>query len=225
MGLRRERERVNRMRDMSPVEVSRAYDQVMSPTSRVYDAIANKVRRHVPVAQSILDVGTGPGFLPPRLARAYPSATVTGLDTGPEMLVLARERASVSGAADRLRFVEGSAYDMPFADASFDLVVATSALHMLDDMPCFLSEAHRVLEAGGSLVVVDQRRDVALPVYAVAWGSTLALRVFGKAIDGMGPVIDACYTKNELEAGLAAAGFARQEVSAGVLVLEAWAQT
>ena len=223
MALSRRRERVNRMRDMSPVKVSRDYDKAMSPASRVYDAIARKVTRRASAAESVLDVGTGPGFLPPRLARAYPSATITGLDLGPEMLVMARARAEAAGVADRVRFLEGSAYDMPFPDSSFDLVVATSAIHMLDDLPRFVSEAHRVLESGGNLVVIDQRRDVALPMYAVAWGSTFALRLLGRDIVGMGPVIDGCYTKNEVDAALADAGFATRNVSTGVLTLEAWA--
>ena len=224
MAIRRRRERLNRMRDMASVEVSRAYDQVMSPVERSYDLIARKIVRYAPTAQAVLDVGTGPGFLPPRLARAYPTATITGLDTGPEMLVLARERARSSGVEDRVRFVQGSAYELPFADSSLDLVVATSAIHMLDDLGRFVAEARRVLKRGGSLVVIDQRRDVALPVYAVAWGSTFALRVLGKAIDGMGPVIDGCYTGSEVDAALIGAGFARHEVSTGVLTLEAWAQ-
>ena len=196
----------------------------MSPVERFYDRVAGKITRRAPEAPSILDVGTGPGFLLPRLAIAYPTAAITGLDTGPEMLVLARRRVEAAGVGDRVHLVEGSAYDMPFDDSSFDLVVATSAIHMLDDLPRFVGEARRVLKAEGSLVVIDQRRDVALPVYAVAWGSTFALRVLGKSIDGMGPVIDGCYTKREVDSALAGAGFATHEVSAGVLTLEAWAR-
>lgn len=212
------------MRDMAPVEVSRAYDELMRPAARAYDLMVSKIKRRAPEASAVLDVGTGPGFLPPRLAAAYPSATVTGLDVGPEMLALARQRAEAAGVSDRVRIVEGSAYDMPFGDASFDLVVATSAIHMLDDLAGFIGEAHRVLRPGGSLVVIDQRRDVALPVYAVCWCSTFALRVFGKDVDGMGPVIDACYTRDEVGSALATAGFATHEVRAGLLVLEASAR-
>lgn len=224
MALSRQRERVNRMRDMAPVQVSRDYDKIMSPAAPAYDMIVRRIARHASAAESVLDVGTGPGYLLPRLADVYISAKITGLDVGPEMLNLARKRAEAAGLTDRVSVVEGSAYEMPFPDASFDLVVATSAIHMLDDLPCFVGEARRVLKSGGSLVVIDQRRDVALPVYAVAWGSTWTLRVLGKDIDGMGPVIDACYTKSEVEAALAGAGFARHDVSAGLITLDAWAQ-
>ncbi len=222
--LRREGERVNRMMDMAPVEVSRAYEDLMAPVASQFDAAVRTILRQCPEADCVLDVGTGPGYLPPRLARAYQTATVTGLDSGPEMLAIARERAVVEGVADRVTYVQGDAYGMPFQDASFDLVVATRAIHMFDDLSGFLREARRVLRSAGHLVVLDMRRDVPWPVYAVMWGSTFTLRALRKPISGMGPVIDACYTKSELEGALSAAGFGSQSVSTGIVRLEGWAQ-
>lgn len=222
--LRREGPRVNRMMDMAPPEVSRAYDDLMAPASAQFDVAVRTILGHRPESVSVLDVGTGPGFLPPRLARAYPAATITGLDSGPEMLAIARERSAAEGVADRVEFVQGDAYAMPFADASFDLVVATRAIHMFDDLPAFVLEAHRVLVPGGHLVVLDMRRDVLWPLWAIMWGSSLVLRALREPISGMGPVIDACYTKGELAGALSSAGFPRHEVSIGEVRLEAWAQ-
>ena len=222
--LRRESERVNRMLDMAPPEVSRAYEEVMGGAAPQYDAAVRAVLRHCPTAHSVLDVGTGPGFLPPRLARAYPLAEVTGIDTGPEMLAIARKRAAAEGVADRVTIVEGSGYAIPFPDSAFDLVVATNTIHMFDDLPRFASEVRRVLATGGSLVVMDYRRDVPWPIYALMWGSTFTVRALRKPVSGMGPVIDACYTKSEVDGVLSDAGFASQNVSTGVARLEAWAQ-
>jgi ubiquinone/menaquinone biosynthesis C-methylase UbiE len=222
--LSRQRERVNRMRDMASVSVSRDYEKVMAPAARAYEAILRKITEYVPTARSVIDLGTGPGFLLPRLARAYPSATVTGLDIGPEMLSLARGRVAEAGVADRVRLVEGSTYEIPLPDASFDLAVATSTIHMLDYLARFVRAARRVIGDAGSLVIVDQRRDVSLPVYAVAWGSTFTLRLLGRDIDGMGPVIDGCYTADELSQALADAGFSRRDVSTSLMTLEAWAR-
>jgi len=219
--LRHESERVNRMRDMAPVQVSRTYAEVMGSAASSYDWAVRRIARYRPVADSILDVGTGPGFLPPRLARAYPEAHVTGIDTGPEMLAIAREKAEAEGLSDRMSYVDASAYEIPFADATFDLVVATIAIHGFDDLEAFFQEARRVLVEGGHFVVIDQRRDVFWPVYGLMWASTLGLRLARKPIDGMGPVIDACYTRGEVEETLARAGFAGWDVSAGILTLVA----
>lgn len=225
MGLlRRERARVNRMRDMAPVEVSRTYAEIMGRVARQYAWEVRRIQGRCPTARAILDVGTGPGFLPPRLARAYPDARVTGLDTGPEMLVMARERATSEGLADRVSYVDGSAYALPFEEGTFDLVVATSAIHGFDDLDASFREARRVLVDGGHLFIIDQRRDVFWPVYGVMWASTLGLRLAGKPIDGMGPVIEACYTRTEVEEALKRASFSTWEVSVGVLALEARAR-
>jgi ubiquinone/menaquinone biosynthesis C-methylase UbiE len=141
------------------------------------------------------------------------------------MLTLARERAAAEGGvADRVAFIEGSAYEMPFEDASFDLVVATNAIHGFDDLPVFLREARRVLAPDGRLVVLDERRDVSWPVYALMWLSTFVVRLRRKPLDGMGPVIQGCYTRGEVEDALADAGFDRHVVTTGILRLEAWAQ-
>lgn len=192
--------------------------------SSQYESATRSIVRHCPDARSILDVGTGPGFLPPRLAREYPSASVAGIDTREAMLAIAQERSAAEGTADRVTFAEGSAYAIPFPDATFDLVVATNAIHGFDDLTGFVRDARRVLARGGHLVVLDLRRDVLWPIYALMWGTTLTLRAFRKPIDGMGPVIDACYTRSEVEAALADAGFEQQRVRTGLVRLEAWAQ-
>jgi ubiquinone/menaquinone biosynthesis C-methylase UbiE len=222
--LRRESERVNRMRDMAPAEVSHTYADLMGMASSQYDSATRSVARHCPDARSVLDVGTGPGFLPPRLARAYPSASVVGIDTSGAMLSIARQRSAAAGVADRVTFAKGSAYAIPFSDATFDLVVATNAIHGFNDLTGFVREARRVLHSGGHLVVLDLRRDVLWPIYALMWGTTFTLRALRKPIDGMGPVIDACYTRSEVEAALADAGFEQQRVRTGLVRLEAWAQ-
>ncbi len=225
MGLwRRDRPRVNRMLDMDRAEVSRTYAEYMGAFSFQYDAAVRAIHKRCPYAGAILDVGTGPGFLPPRLAQTYPEAQVTGLDASPEMLAIARGRSAGEGLEDGVAFIEGSAYAIPLPDESHDLVVATNAIHSFDDLHQFTREARRVLRPGGHLIVLDERRDVSWPVYIALWGSTLALRLQRKPLDGMGPVIQGCYTAIEVDAALAHAGFERRGVSTRAVRLEAWAQ-
>lgn len=98
-----------------------------------------------------IDVGTGAGAL--ALALAPLVREVVGVDRVPELLDRARERAS---AFANVRFVEGDAERLPFADGSFDLVVTLRTLHHVARPEVVLAELVRVTRPGGTLLVVDQ---------------------------------------------------------------------
>lgn len=109
-------------------------------------------------ADRILDIGTGPGYLPLRLARRIPSSRVEGVDLSPAMIRLARTEAVKAGLAERVGFVEGNAAALPFPDASFDLAVSTLSLHHWRDRAGALREIHRVLSPGGAAWIYDIRK-------------------------------------------------------------------
>jgi ubiquinone/menaquinone biosynthesis C-methylase UbiE len=100
-----------------------------------------------------LDVATGTGNT--ALALAPRVGEVVGLDLAEGMLAHARTRAEAEGHA-HATFQPGSAEALPFADASFTLVTSRHAPHHFLHLDRFLSEAFRVLEPGGRLVVADQ---------------------------------------------------------------------
>jgi ubiquinone/menaquinone biosynthesis C-methylase UbiE len=106
----------------------------------------------------VLDVGSGSGLVTIRLAGMLPGAQFTGLELCPPVLERARQNAAASGLADRVAFEMGSAEDMPFADAAFDLVVCLSTLHLLDNPVDMLNEVQRVLKPGGRFYIRDYRR-------------------------------------------------------------------
>jgi SAM-dependent methyltransferase len=94
-------------------------------------------------AGPVLEVGCGEGRVARDLAeRGY---EVTALDASPTLLAAAVE--SDPGGT----YVRGDAEALPFADASFALVVAYNSLMDVDDMPKAVGEAARVLAAGGRL--------------------------------------------------------------------------
>lgn len=98
--------------------------------------------------ERVLDVATGAGFT--AAAFAPHAAEVVGLDVSAGMLEQARTRAP-----GNVRFELGSAEQMPFARATFDLVTCRIAAHHFDSVPAFLVEARRVLKPGGRLLVAD----------------------------------------------------------------------
>jgi ubiquinone/menaquinone biosynthesis C-methylase UbiE len=101
----------------------------------------------------VLDVGCGTGYLLRTLAQHYPQAeTLAGIDAAPNMIDTAR----ASTDDDRLTFTAGVAEQLPYPDASIDLVVSSTSFDHWSDQYAGLRECARVLRAGGHLVLVDQ---------------------------------------------------------------------
>ncbi len=92
--------------------------------------------------EQILDLGCGDGQLTARIAAS--GASVTGLDTSPQMAAAARSRG--------IEVIEGSAESMSYPEHSFDAVFSNAALHWVRDQDAMLAEVRRVLKSGGRFV-------------------------------------------------------------------------
>jgi ubiquinone/menaquinone biosynthesis C-methylase UbiE len=103
----------------------------------------------------VLEVGAGTGASFPY----YPSdAQVVATEPDPHMLARARERLEkLSNANIELR--QAPAEQLPFADASFDHVIASLMLCTVRDQPKALAEARRVLKPGGTLRFLEHVRN------------------------------------------------------------------
>jgi len=132
-----------------------------------YDALASRYgwlmsRRFIALVARIalengriLDVGTGPGWVPIALAKRGPGWEIVAVDASEAMLQLARRNANDAGVGDRMQFVHGDAADLPFPDGSFDLVFSHFLLHHLDRPEGVFDEAARVTRKGGRIVFQD----------------------------------------------------------------------
>ena len=85
---------------------------------------------------------------------------MVGLDFSWHAIRFCRERYA---ALRHIGFVRGHALQLPFPDASFDLVVNVEASHAYRDDAAFLREVRRVLRAGGRFLYADHRRGRKLP--------------------------------------------------------------
>jgi SAM-dependent methyltransferase len=108
-------------------------------TSRLADPLLAAVRAGS--GTRLLDVATGPGYVAARAAAQ--GAAAVGLDFSETMLAFARSRAP------DVEFVQGDATALPFADGSFDGVVAAFVLLHLGAPEHAAAEAARVLRPGG----------------------------------------------------------------------------
>ncbi len=94
----------------------------------------------------VLDVGCGPGSITIGLAQV--AGHVTGVDPGEAKFTDARAYAT-ERRIDNVEFLQGSIYQLDFADASFDVCTLFSVLETLDDPLAGLAEVRRVVRPGG----------------------------------------------------------------------------
>jgi ubiquinone/menaquinone biosynthesis C-methylase UbiE len=103
----------------------------------------------------MLDLGTGPGYLPIEIAKRAPEITIVGVDLSRQLILMARGNAARAGLAHQLSFEVGNSAKLRFEDESFDTVLSTGMLHSLKDPVVVFKEIFRVLKKGGRAWVYD----------------------------------------------------------------------
>jgi demethylmenaquinone methyltransferase/2-methoxy-6-polyprenyl-1,4-benzoquinol methylase len=111
--------------------------------------------------QKALDLAGGTGDIAIRLAkRVGPTGEVVLSDINPSMLDQARRRLKGHKMKERISIREADAEQLPFADASFDVVTIGFGLRNVTNQLRALSEMLRVLKPGGRLVILEFSRPV-----------------------------------------------------------------
>ncbi len=119
----------------------------------------------------VMDLGCGSGAFTPFVARVVgEEGKVYAVDIQPTMLKqLERKLAKAENRDIRnIKLKQASAYDLPFADVSLDLVYMVTVLQEIPDRGRALREIGRVLKAGGILSVTEFLPDPDYP-----WRSTV----------------------------------------------------
>ena len=151
----------------------------------------------------VLDVGTGGGQIPAKIARRRPEWWIWGVDRSGAMLAAglpgmgsARREARVAVEPFRVGLALADGRGLPFPDGSFDLVISNSLLHHIGDPTPMLDEIARVAGASGRVLLRDLRRPPRGLVAAwIAW--------HGRHYDGAmrrlyGDSVAAAFTAEEL---------------------------
>jgi SAM-dependent methyltransferase len=114
--------------------------------------------------ENVLDVGPGHGLLLIGAARRLPRGRATGIDLWSQAdqadnsRVALLDNARIEGVAERVESHDGDMREMPFADAGFDAVVASLAIHNIKDSAGreqAVREIVRVLRPGGQVALLD----------------------------------------------------------------------
>ena len=114
--------------------------------------------------EKVLDVGCGRGLLAIAAAHRVPKGSVIAVDVWNPTAISGNradsviQNAQIEGVANRVEVKQGDARELPFPDASFDVVVSNYVVHELksrQDRERMMQEAARVLKPNGQLGVVD----------------------------------------------------------------------
>lgn len=104
----------------------------------------------------VLDVACGVGWASIAIAKAYPKATVLGLDLDRSSIRLARDNAAQTGLKGRVQFQAQDVARLARGER-FDLAIIVEALHDMSRPVEVLRAIRHHLAPGGSLIVVDER--------------------------------------------------------------------
>ncbi len=150
--------------DLAPID--QFHSRRLVATKELAELLAPAATDH------IVDIGSGIGGPARFLASRYGSR-VSGVDLTAEFVAAATELTRRVGLAERVDFRQGSALDLPFADASFDLAWTQNVAMNIADRPRFYAEIRRVLKPGGRLALQDVTQGPGGPLhYPVNWADT-----------------------------------------------------
>ncbi|MEW6667373.1 MAG: class I SAM-dependent methyltransferase [Thermodesulfobacteriota bacterium] len=200
-------------------------ERIPGPFASLYEKATRMVIEtyYVPISEEvvanlkaghILDLGTGPGYLPIEIVKRSPQIRVHGVDLSRKLIEMARSNASKAGVAEQLHFEAGNASRLRFGDETFDMVLSTGMLHTLKDPVKVLKECNRVLKRGGTAWIYDPAR-VCSQIDIRRWRASftlwerfmyMLLRPFAKISPGR------TYEREQVAAMIEAAHFRKYEI-------------
>ncbi|MDG6224060.1 MAG: class I SAM-dependent methyltransferase [Candidatus Thermoplasmatota archaeon] len=104
----------------------------------------------------VLEIGCGPGYFSPHIARRIPKGKLYLTDVQPEMIEKARKRLKHIENVD-VRVCSGS--ELPYEDDMFDVIYLVTVLGEIDKKHLYVREMKRILRPGGIVSISEQRGD------------------------------------------------------------------
>jgi SAM-dependent methyltransferase len=129
--------------------------------------LSDVVPFHTMSGKKVLEIGFGPGYDTLKFMRA--GSDYTGIDITPENVERTRRHLAFFGFSPNVR--QGDAEDLPFPDATFDIVYSNGVLHHVPDMARAFREARRVLKSGGEFRILLYNR------YSVFYAGLVAIHL------------------------------------------------
>jgi ubiquinone/menaquinone biosynthesis C-methylase UbiE len=111
-----------------------------------------------PARAKVLDAGTGTARIPILIGQARPQWQIIGLDLARSMLEIGQKNIAAAGLEQQITLELADSKQIPYPDASFDVVLSNSLVHHLSDPLPFFQETKRVLKPHGTVLIRDLLR-------------------------------------------------------------------
>jgi len=112
----------------------------------------------VPDARTAVEIGAGTGMFAREFADRMPEGRLYAVDSEPVMIEWMHEHLDHDLPGD-IVVTDADAGAIPLGDTIADLVYSINLHHELDDPTQMLAEAHRLLRPGGTVAIVDWKRE------------------------------------------------------------------
>ncbi len=106
----------------------------------------------------VLEIGCGPGYFSPTIARMIPEGKLYLSDVQPEMIQKANKRLTIKGLKN-FEAKPGDGRSLNFPDSSIDIIFLVTVFGEMEDRKGMVAEMHRVLKIGGLLSISEQGGD------------------------------------------------------------------
>ena len=147
---------LNRRREQAQVyfnHVAGRFDRVYGP-GRSWQAFGHLLLRILPPL-AVADLGSGEGLLSELLARRC--RKVIAVDNSEKIVAFGAAKAKKNGLKN-LEFRHGDLQNPPIEPESVDLVILSQALHHAEEPAQAIRSAHKILKAGGQIMILDLAR-------------------------------------------------------------------
>jgi len=106
----------------------------------------------------ILDVGTGTARIPILITQKQPQWQITGIDLSANMLFIGNQNVEQAGLEQQIKLEQIDSKQLPYPDATFDMVISNSIVHHLTNPLLFFQEIQRLLKPQGGIFLRDLTR-------------------------------------------------------------------
>lgn len=122
------------------------------------------IRHGIKPGMRVLEIGPGNGTYTIGAARRVgPDGEIVAIDIQPKMIERVQNRIALEGIGN-IKAQVANVYDLPFEDASFDLITMIAVINEIPDIPKALAEFHRVVRPDGKLVTSEIISDPDYPL-------------------------------------------------------------